>query len=113
MIYLCSVYSLEADAALMEKRWQYAMKRTAEFLKDGIVVFSPIAHSHEIALRYDLPKEFDFWEHLDFGYLEASTHVWVLKMPGWERSKGITAEIKEAKRLGKPVVYIECEDYEE
>lgn len=117
MIYLCSVYSLNPDGrgskamvSLMEKRWAYAMKRTAEFLKDGVVLFSPIAHCHELSLRHDIPKTWEFWKQIDFGYIEACSHVWVLKMPGWRDSTGITAEIKEAHRLGKPVVYIECED---
>lgn len=120
MIYLCSVYSLnkeglseEQQEARMLKRYEYTMKRTAEFLKDGIVMFSPISHCHELAIRHGLPKVFSFWEHLDFGYIEASSHVWVLMMPGWRDSTGITAEIKEARRQGKPVVYLECEDYEE
>lgn len=113
MIYLCSVYSLNADEELMEKRWQYVMKRTAEILKEGIAVFSPIAHSHEIAKRYNLPKEFDFWKELDFQYLAHCDLVWVLRMPGWNLSKGITAELEEARRLGKRIVFIECEDYSE
>ena len=120
MIYLCSVYSLnkeglskELQRKRMDKRYDYAMKRTAGFIKDGVVVFSPISHCHEFAKRYGLPKTFEFWEQLDYGYIEASSHIWVLMMPGWEDSTGVTAEIKEARRKGKPVTYIECEDYEE
>jgi len=79
VIYLCSVYSLNASASLMKKRYEYAMKRTAEFLKEGLVVFSPIAHCHELALRHGLPKTFSFWEQLDFGYISASESIWVLR----------------------------------
>ena len=120
MIYLCSVYSLNPDGRdkeamnkLMEKRWKYVMKRTSEFLKEGVILFSPIAHCHELALRHGMPKTFSFWEHLDFGYIEASSHVWVLMMPGWQDSVGVSAEIKEAHRTGKTVRFIRCKDYYE
>ena len=34
-------------------------------------------------------------------------------MPNWLNSKGITAEIEYAESIGKPVVLIEVDDYNE
>lgn len=120
MIYLCSVYSLNPDgrsaedmSALMEKRWEYAMSRTADFLKEGVVLFSPISHCHELSQRHDMPKTWEFWKQIDFGYIEACSHVWVLMMPGWEDSTGVSAEIIEARRQGKPIRFLDCEGYKE
>ena len=36
----------------------------------------------------------------------------VLMLPGWDRSKGVAAEIAEAERLGIPVFYDEFLTYE-
>jgi hypothetical protein len=113
MIYLCSVYSYNADEELMEKRAQYVAKRTAEFLKEGHCVFSPIAHSHQMAVDYNLPKSFEWWMGLDFQYINASDEVWVLAMPHWRNSRGVTAEIEYALESGKEVKLIPCSDYSE
>ena len=108
MIYLCSVYSLEADGDMdvLDARTKVAQEFTGEMLREGYCIFSPIAHCHEVSKITKLPKEWDFWGHLDMQYIDASDEVWVLKMPGWKRSVGITAEIKYAREKGKPIKYI-------
>lgn len=120
MIYLCSVYSLGCEdmdsksaSNLMQKRYEYAAKRTADFMKDGFTIFCPIAHCHPIAVKHHMPRTWDFWVKHDLKYIDASSEVWVLCMTGWTLSKGITAEIEYAHKLGKRVVYIECPDYSE
>lgn len=119
MRYLASVYSYNAksnsgkDRALREKRYQYAMKRTAELMMDGEFIFSPITHCHPMSNRYGLPKEYGYWQFNDRNFIEASEGVIVLMMPNWENSSGVTDEIAYAKFLGKPVTFLECPDYEE
>lgn len=113
MIYLCSVYSLNADEALMEQRYHYAMLRTAKFMKHGYPIFSPIVHCHEMAKHHDLPKEWEYWQKIDFEYLKGCKQVWVLMMPGWEQSVGVQAELRFAKALGLQIEFIECKNYVE
>lgn len=113
MIYLCSVYSTGADSDLMQKRYEYVSKRTAEFLKQGFTVFSPIVHCHLIANKYDIQKDWSFWRVHDLKYIDASNEVWVLMMPNYEQSKGMNAEIYYAKSIGMQVKFIECPDYKE
>jgi len=110
MIYLCSVYSLNADEALMQKRYEYALKRTAGFMRNEYTIFCPIVHCHNLA---ELPNTWDFWETHDLDYLDSSEEVWVLMMPGWMMSTGVTAEIAHAEAIGTPVYYIPCDDYDE
>lgn len=113
MIYLCSVYSTGADADLMHRRYEYVNKRTAEFLKEGITIFSPIAHCHPIAIKHDMPRDWDFWQKHDMKYIDASDELWVLMMPHYEHSKGINAEIQYAHSIRKLVRFIKCLDYKE
>lgn len=113
MIYLASVYSLNADSKLMDKRAKYARKRTAEFQMEEIPVYSPIAHCHEMSKENNMPRTWDFWSAIDYQFIDACQEFWVLMMPGWEDSVGITAEIKYATDTHKNVIYIKCDDYQE
>ena len=117
MIYLCSVYSLdattdsEADQAMRNKRYEYVLMRTAEMMNKGEIVFSPTVHCHEMAIKHELPKTHAFWLKYDDAMIEKSDEVWVLCMPGYKQSKGITHELETAAKLGKPVIYLTTYDY--
>ena len=50
-----------------------------------------------------------FWLKQDFAVLERCDELWVYKMPEWEKSKGIFAEIAFAEHNGIPVKYLEYE----
>lgn len=119
MIYLCSVYSIhaktssKADQELRDHRANYAMKVTASMISSGLQIFSPIAHCHEMSKHNGMPKEFQFWRNYDESMIDVSSCLFVLKMPHWEDSEGISHEIAYAKAQGKPVYYIDCPDYSE
>ena len=113
MIYVCSVYSLNKDnigveehKALMHERYEFVRDWTAHKLKEGFCLFAPIAHCHDMSLNNDMPRGWDFWGPLDMMYIDACDQLWVLEMPGWEDSVGITAEIKYAKEIGMDIAYI-------
>lgn len=53
-----------------------------------------------------------FWRRVDTEYLRVSRKLVVLMLPGWEVSVGVQAEIKLAKSMDLPIVYLdptECE----
>ncbi len=113
MIYLCTVYTQGTEdldpimrEAVLHARYVEARDKTAEFMKKLVPIFSPIVHCHDLALHNDMPKTWDYWEKIDFQYLDACKEVWVYQMPGWEQSRGIQAEIEYAKLKEKPVKYI-------
>lgn len=72
-------------------------------MREGHIVFSPISHSHPIAVQCDLPKGWDFWHEFDKAFIEWADEVYILKKSGWKESIGVQAEIKIAKSLNKPV----------
>lgn len=106
LIYLATPYS-HPDQAVMEARFDAACRVTGELMQQGRKAFSPIAHTHPIAVRCDLPRGWDFWHAYDLAMLQACTELIVVKMPGWEQSKGIAGEIEIMKQLGKPISYME------
>ncbi len=89
----------------MEKRFHAACEAAGKLIKQGHLVYSPIAHSHSIAVRCELPKDWEFWQRVDREYIKWVDEVQVLCLPGWEESTGIENEIKIAKELEKPVWY--------
>jgi len=106
LIYLASPYSHE-DPDVRKWRFCRAVDAAAELMHDGYLVFSPIAHSHMIATRHDLPGDFAYWAEFDRRMVAACDEVWVLKIDGWAESVGVKAEIELAKGLDKPVFYME------
>lgn len=106
MIYLATPY-IDPDPAVMEDRFHRACIVAGRFMSQGIVVFCPIAYTHPIAVRCELPRHWRYWELFDYDFLAASEKLIVVMMPGWEQSRGIAGEIAIAKELGIPIEYIE------
>ncbi len=102
--YLASPYS-HADQSVVEDRFRAVCRVSAMLMSVGVQLFSPIAHTHPIALYHELPAAWEFWSHQDFGMLRYAEKLLVLKLDGWEQSKGIAAEIGFAEALGIPVRY--------
>jgi hypothetical protein len=67
MIYLASPYS-DADPAVEQARFDTVCRAAAAIMRQGLLVFSPIAHSHPIA-RFGLPKDWGFWQRYDSAFL--------------------------------------------
>jgi cbb3-type cytochrome oxidase subunit 1 len=107
LVYLCSPYSYKADEALMEWRYQENLRVLTELTLQGIPVFSPIVTSHNMSAKYKLPCTFDFWEKVDFGVIDHCSHIYVMMLPDWDKSIGVTKELEYAKKIGKEIVYLD------
>ena len=72
-------------------------------------MFSPIAHSHCVArhLAPDLAVDGEFWMRQDIPVLRHAEALAVLKLPGWEQSKGVQWEMRLAHELMLPIWMIE------
>jgi hypothetical protein len=109
MIYLGQPYT-DRDFEIMAARFKIAEFMTAEYMKAGDIVYSPIVHCHKIAVHYKMPTTWEFWEAYDLGILKHCDTMRVLQMPGWERSRGLTAEIKFAEENGITVEPVSWSD---
>lgn len=106
MIYLATPYS-HPDKRVMEQRFSRACVLAAQLMLEGHIVFSPIAHTHPIAVAGELPRGWEYWEKFDREFIAAASKLVVAKMDGWQESKGVAAEIALAHELGKPVEWID------
>ncbi len=107
LLYLASPYS-HSSLIVMEARFKDACSAAARLMERGYTVFSPIAHSHPIAdhLRPDFRTNFDFWMKQDLPILKVSDALVVLKLDGWDKSRGVQAEIAYARANGIPIMFI-------
>jgi nucleoside 2-deoxyribosyltransferase len=106
LIYLASPYS-HPDAAVMESRFDSICRIAGQLMQAGHVVFSPIAHTHPIAVRCELPRSWDYWEKFDREHITRCDKITVVMLDGWSTSRGIKAEIDIAMELGKPIEYFD------
>jgi nucleoside 2-deoxyribosyltransferase len=106
MIYLASPYS-HPDLLVREARFAAACLATAELVRAGRPVFSPIVQSHPLA-QLGLPTDWSFWKRIDEACLRRCDAVFVLTIDGWQQSVGVRAEIEIATAQGKPVHYLEA-----
>lgn len=115
MIYLASPYS-HPDKDVIDRRVRQVGYVTAKLIEQGMLVFSPIVHSHPICHHVNFVAVHD--EHTDFapgntwldydkGMIDKCDALWVLRLDGWEASRGIAAELVHAHATGKPVQYVD------
>ena len=104
MMYLASPYS-DPDPAVRHHRFREVCRHAARMMREGEMVYSPIAHSHCIA-RFGLPIDWGFWEAHSRAMLSRCDSVAVLHLDGWDRSVGVRREIEIATTLGIPVRHI-------
>ncbi len=106
MIYIASPYT-HPEPAIREARYRAVSQKTADMLRNGVSVFSPIVYSHALA-ALGLPSAWPFWRTFDRTIIAICSEVWVLMLPGWKESVGVQAEILIAKELRKPISFIKA-----
>jgi hypothetical protein len=108
LTYLAVPYS-NINEAIKLHRFHTANKAAAYLMAKGELVFSPISHTHPIAVDGQLPGDWLFWEKFDRAYLNYCWKIVVLMLPGWDTSKGVQAELKIAGELKLVVEYLNPE----
>jgi hypothetical protein len=105
-IYLATPYT-HKDHRIMVARFQMVNKVAAKLMADGKYIFSPISHTHPIAEAGELPRGWEYWAGYDRRMLQTCTKIIVLRLPGWDVSKGVQAEIKIGQEMNIPVEFID------
>lgn len=106
MIYLASPYT-HPEAEVREIRYREVMAQAHRMVMEGQLVYSPIVHFHEMSIQHKMPKDWSYWKNVCEGMLAYSTSLVIYKIPGWDSSEGILAEIKFAESLHLPIKEIE------
>lgn len=103
LCYLATPYS-KYKGGNLDLAFQDAAALAASLLIEGIKVYSPIAHTHPLAVYSHLdPLDHAIWLPFDEAMMEAADALIVAHMDGWEESFGIAHEIKKFAADGKPI----------
>jgi len=107
--YLATPYSKYPDG--IEAAFVAAAKAAARLIAAGVPVYSPIAHTHPIAIHGGMdPLDHKIWLPADMPMMTAAHGLLVAKLLTWDKSYGIAIEIGEFARSGKPIEYLESAD---
>ena len=108
LTYLATPYTHD-DPAIRQQRFDDVTKVAARLMLEGHLIYSPISHTHYMAVHHELPNEWEFWKSHCETFLAVSRLVIVLKLDGWRESVGVAAEIEIAETMGIDVEYMELE----
>jgi len=106
LTYLATPYS-HPDSEIREQRFRVVNLVAGKLMDAGHLIYSPISHTHPIAIEYNLPVTWEFWEQQCLAYLKLSERLIVLMQDGWKESVGVAGEIRIAEQLGIPIEYID------
>ena len=91
----------------IEEAFICACRQAAFLVRAGIPVYSPIAHTHPIAVYGGIdPLDHRIWLPADRPKMDQSRGLIICKMPTWGQSDGIQHEKATFRAAGKPVIYM-------
>lgn len=108
--YLALPYT-DKDEEVMDFRASVSDIIWADLSNQGRFVYAPISSAHHIAKQYDLPRDWEFWQHLDTLFISKCDRFLIITLPGWEDSTGVTAETEIAKSHGMEIEHIDPTPY--
>jgi hypothetical protein len=106
-LYLATPYSKYPGG--IDEAFRLACRAAGLLIQHGVRVYSPIAHTHPIAVHAGIdPYAHKIWLPADKPFMDAASGLIVLRAESWEISYGIGEEIKEFTAAQKPVHYMDC-----
>lgn len=101
-LYLCSAYSKRPN---LDQACEEVCEVAGKLLAAGVMVFSPICHSHQIAMSSTIdPLNSKLWMRLNEALAPICRAAVVVEMDGWRESDGIAEEIRWF--AARPVYYL-------
>lgn len=84
-----------------------AARAAGELTRRGEHVFSPIAHSHMLALWAKIdPRAHAIWMPVNESFMRVCDGLTVVKLVGWSESIGVAEEMKAFRAAGKLVRFL-------
>lgn len=90
----------------IEMAFIHACEVTARLLRKGLKVYSPIAHTHPVAIHGKInPLDHSVWLPFDAAIMDKSDAMIVAKLDTWDKSTGVTHEMNVFTAAKKPIFY--------
>ena len=101
--YLATPYSLYVSGR--HAAFKLAAETRGLLIRAGVAVFSPVVHSHPVALYADMdPLDYSIWLPSERPILDCARGLILLRAPSWELSLGMREERAIFLAAGKPIV---------
>src|SRR5690349_15208591 len=111
IIYLATPYTRYRTG--IEMAFIDAARLTAKLIKSGLKIYSPIVHTHPIAIHGNIDaKDHSIWLPFDFAMMRKADVLLVAQMDGWDESFGIAEEIQVFNCDHKPIFYLDPDTME-
>jgi len=90
----------------ISRAFEDAVEVCQALLERGVNLFCPVAHSHHLAVQRNrlCPVDGAYWSGFNKPLLEASAGGILIRMRGWDESRGIDEELKYFDTTDKPVI---------
>lgn len=108
LIYVAAPY-YDVDKEVIQRRMETVYSFIGTRFKEGEHPITPL-FMHEVVLRHDLPGDYLFWEHYCLNILKRCNKMVVLKMDGWDRSRGVAGEIAFCESNNIPYELVDIEE---
>lgn len=103
--YLATPYSKFPGG--LDQGFKAACEQAALFVRNGHAVYSPIAHTHPIAMAGSIdPLDHGIWLDFDRPMMRAALGLVVCRLESWTDSVGIRHEIEAFEQMQKPIYYM-------
>jgi hypothetical protein len=104
--YLATPYTRYPEGT--EAAFLMACQQAALLLRAGIIVYSPIAHMHSVAVHGGLDTSYATpWMDYDAPLMAAAKGIIICRMTGWKASFGVMHEREAFQAAGKPIIYMD------
>lgn len=110
MVYLATPYTKYKNG--INAAFQDAAILASKMLTQGYKVYSPISHTHPIAIYGGIDPTSEMWVQFDETMMAVSDTLIVGMMEGWEDSWGVKKEIEHFRERGKMIAYMDPETTE-
>jgi hypothetical protein len=111
LIFISSPYTHE-DPVVVEKNFVQVAKLSAHLTSKGYVTFSPIVYGHTLLSFRKMDADWETWKSFCLTFLKKSEEIWVYKMDGWNRSRGVAEEIEFAIKNNITIKYLDNEQFD-
>jgi len=110
LIYLASPFT-DRDPKVEHTRYLAAAAATAALFAKGLHVYSPIAYSYPLCRDAGMNPHWPGWYTFATMMLVRASAVYVLTLPGWRESRGVRAEVLQARGMMLPISGVDPTTY--
>ncbi len=94
------------DKVRIDERIKQAAIYTSKLMSEGHNAVCVNLLGHLVVTHGDIPNDFDYWDKYSYAVLIDCDELHVVMLEGWDKSKGVTAEIKFATEHNIPIKYV-------